>query len=53
MCQELFEFGFIVSVLSVSYTLPKHDLPLSIVLDACPNMLEIVTGDEIRHRRDF
>jgi len=34
-------------------SLPKRDLPLSIVLDACPNLLEIVQSGEIRHWRDF
>lgn len=34
-------------------SLPKRDLPLSIVLDACPNLLEIVQSSEIRHWRDF
>lgn len=34
-------------------SLPKRDLPLSIVLDACPNLLEIVHSGEIRHWRDF
>jgi replication initiation protein RepC len=34
-------------------SLPKRDLPLSIVLDACPNLLEIVQSGEIRHWRDL
>ncbi len=34
-------------------SLPKRDLPLSIVLDACPNLLEILQSGEIRHWRDF
>ncbi|WP_186397938.1 plasmid replication protein RepC [Stappia sp. P2PMeth1] len=33
--------------------LPKRDLPLSIVLDACPNMREVAQAGEIRHWRDF
>lgn len=34
-------------------SLPKRDLPLSIVLDACPNMRETAQAGEIRHWRDF
>nr|WP_176422066.1 plasmid replication protein RepC [Bradyrhizobium sp. 2S1]MCK7664856.1 replication initiation protein RepC [Bradyrhizobium sp. 2S1] len=34
-------------------SLPKRELPLGIVLDACPNLLELVRGGEIRHWRDF
>ncbi|MFT0860374.1 plasmid replication protein RepC [Ancylobacter sp. G4_0304] len=34
-------------------SLPKRELPLGIVLDACPGVLELVQGDEIRHWRDF
>lgn len=34
-------------------SLPKRDLPLSIVLDACPDLLEIVQSGEIRHWRDL
>jgi len=34
-------------------SLPKRDLPLSIVLDACPNLREIVPSGEIRHWRDL
>nr|WP_309402132.1 plasmid replication protein RepC [Aminobacter niigataensis]WMD00070.1 plasmid replication protein RepC [Aminobacter niigataensis] len=34
-------------------SLPKRDLPLSIVLDACPNLRETVQSAEIRHWRDF
>ena len=34
-------------------SLPKRDLPLNIVLDACPNVREIVQAGEIRHWRDF
>lgn len=34
-------------------SLPKRDLPLSIVLDACPNMRDVAQGSEIRHWRDF
>jgi len=34
-------------------SLPKRDLPLSIVLDACPVLLEIVQSGEIRHWRDL
>ncbi|MCW8060566.1 plasmid replication protein RepC [Agrobacterium tumefaciens] len=34
-------------------SLPKRDLPLSIVLDACPNLREIVQPNEIRQWRDL
>ncbi|MFC0210047.1 plasmid replication protein RepC, partial [Chelativorans intermedius] len=34
-------------------SLPKRDLPLGIVLDACPNLLELAQGGDIRHWRDF
>ncbi|MBN9489833.1 MAG: replication initiation protein RepC [Alphaproteobacteria bacterium] len=34
-------------------SLPKRELPLGIVLDACPNLRELVQGGEIRHWRDF
>lgn len=34
-------------------SLPKRDLPLSIVLDACPNIRETAQAGEIRHWRDF
>lgn len=34
-------------------SLPKRDLPLSIVLDACPNMRDVAQAGEIRHWRDF
>jgi replication initiation protein RepC len=34
-------------------SLPKRDLPLGIVLDACPGMRDIAQGGEIRHWRDF
>lgn len=34
-------------------SLPKRELPLGIVLDACPGMRELGTGGEIRHWRDF
>ncbi|MFC5387596.1 plasmid replication protein RepC [Aquamicrobium segne] len=34
-------------------SLPKRDLPLSIVLDACPNMRDAAQSGEIRHWRDF
>lgn len=34
-------------------SLPKRDLPLSIVLDACPNLRETVQSGEIRHWRDL
>ena len=34
-------------------SLPRRDLPLSIVLDACPNIREAAQADEIRHWRDF
>jgi len=33
--------------------LPNKELPLGIVLDACPNMIEIAQGTQIRHWRDF
>ena len=34
-------------------SLPKRDLPLSIVLDACPDMREAAQAGEIHHWRDF
>lgn len=34
-------------------SLPKRDLPLGIVLEACPNVLHLAQGGEIRHWRDF
>lgn len=34
-------------------SLPKRDLPLGIVLEACPNLKELTKGGEIRHWRDF
>jgi len=34
-------------------SLPKRDLPLSIVLDACPNVRDATKSGEIRHWRDF
>lgn len=34
-------------------SLPKRELPLGIVLDACPNLRELAQGGEIRHWRDF
>lgn len=34
-------------------SLPKRELPLGIVLDACPGVLELAQGGEIRHWRDF
>lgn len=34
-------------------SLPKRDLPLGIVLDACPSLRELAQGGEIRHWRDF
>lgn len=34
-------------------SLPKRELPLSIVLDACPNILWMVKGGGIRSWRDF
>lgn len=33
--------------------LPKRELPLGIVLDACPGIRELAQGGEIRHWRDF
>jgi replication initiation protein RepC len=33
--------------------LPRRELPLGIVLDACPNMLWLVKGGGIRHWRGF
>lgn len=32
---------------------PKRELPLGIVLDACPNLRELAQDGEIRHWRDF
>lgn len=34
-------------------SLPKRELPLGIVLDACPNLRELAQGGGIRHWRDF
>ena len=34
-------------------SLPKRELPLGIVLDACPNLLWLVKGGGIRNWRDF
>lgn len=34
-------------------SLPRRDLPLGIVLDACSNLRELAQGGEIRHWRDF
>jgi replication initiation protein RepC len=34
-------------------SLPKRDLPLGIVLDACPNLRELGVNADIRHWRDF
>lgn len=34
-------------------SLPKRDLPLSIVLDACTNLRDAAQSGEIRHWRDF
>ncbi|PZR94731.1 MAG: replication initiation protein RepC [Stutzerimonas stutzeri] len=34
-------------------SLPKRELPLAIVLDACPGVREFAQGGEIRHWRDF
>ncbi|MCZ0738176.1 plasmid replication protein RepC [Phreatobacter sp. AB_2022a] len=33
--------------------LPKRELPLGIVLDACPGLRDLAHGGEIRHWRDF
>ncbi|MEZ5901635.1 MAG: plasmid replication protein RepC [Hyphomicrobiaceae bacterium] len=34
-------------------SLPKRELPLGIVLDACPDVKDLAPGGEIRHWRDF
>ncbi|NMG41431.1 replication initiation protein RepC [Chelativorans sp. ZYF759] len=34
-------------------SLPKRDLPLGIVLEACPSLRELAQGGDIRHWRDF
>ena len=34
-------------------SLPKRELPLGIVLDACPNLADLAQGGGIRHWRDF
>ncbi len=34
-------------------SLPKRELPLGIVLDACPNLRDLAQGGDIRHWRDF
>lgn len=35
------------------HSLPKRELPLAIVLDACPGIQEVAQGGEIRHWRDL
>ncbi len=35
------------------HSLPKRELPLGIVLDACPDLKDLAQGGEIRHWRDF
>ncbi|TWG90054.1 replication initiation protein RepC [Mesorhizobium sp. J18] len=34
-------------------SLPRRELPLGIVLDACSNLREVAQGGQIRHWRDF
>ena len=34
-------------------SLPQRELPLGIVLDACPNLRDLAQGGDIRHWRDF
>ena len=34
-------------------SLPKRELPLGIVLDACPDLMDLAQGGGIRHWRDF
>jgi replication initiation protein RepC len=34
-------------------SLPKRELPLGIVLDACPSVRDLAQGGDIRHWRDF
>jgi len=34
-------------------SMPKRELPLGIVLDACPSLRELAQGGDIRHWRDF
>jgi replication initiation protein RepC len=34
-------------------SLPKRELPLGIVLDACPSLRDLAQGCDIRHWRDF
>lgn len=34
-------------------SLPKRDLPLGLVLDACPGVRDLAPGGDIRHWRDF
>ena len=34
-------------------SLPKRELPLGIVLDACPSLRDLAQGGDIRHWRDF
>jgi len=34
-------------------SLPKRELPLGIVLDACPDLLDLALGGRIRHWSDF
>ncbi|MDJ1466104.1 plasmid replication protein RepC [Nitratireductor sp. GZWM139] len=35
------------------HSLPKRELPLGIVLDACPSLKDLGQGGKIRHWRDF
>lgn len=45
--------GGVVEEIDNVRSLPKRELPLGIVLDACPGVRELAQGGEIRHWRDF
>lgn len=47
------EAGGMVEEIDNVRSLPKRELPLGIVLDACPGVRELAQGGEIRHWRDF
>ncbi len=47
------EAGGNVEITDNLRSLPKRELPLGIVLDACPNIRWLVKGGEIRHWRDL
>lgn len=47
------EAGSSAAVTDNVRSLPKRDLPLGIVLEACPSLRELAQGGDIRHWRDF